>query len=305
MMTQRMTAVTIALAFLAPLAAAGILPDEVCTSAPDLCALVDEVAGNAVIGDQTIEDGEEQEYDDGSFVMTGDTEVEDGGKLVFNDSDVSITNESNGIIVRNGGELQIVNTSAFGVIGDPRSLPLIRLDPGAIVTLTQSSFTGFPVELASNLSTVENLIFAGAPFGLLLETVDVDVDQCIFRDMGTSLRVRGGSPTITLGEFFRGEQEIHAIDTDITVEYANMQDSVNGLLMEGSKGRLAFSWFDDDGDPFSTGVAVYNATGPVAIENNEFQQWHTAIRTRNSASYVTLTGNTFHDNVENADPFNT
>lgn len=271
---------------LAPQAAA-LVPD-ICDAAPlPGCPL-------PVIGDTTVQNGETRTYSGAPHLIVGTIVVADGGVLVLEDGAFTFAKTSGGILVLSGGHLHIAGAS---LDVHPTAQPLIDAEAGSGLELVANTLDGVAVRTATNATTLTDNVFANTPHALDLTDVSISVLRNEFHANELAISANGGSPTISSNQFYDAGQAMDLSRAAVTVDGNLCSNCVEGATLNDGLGRFSFNNFDDREDPVHGGLVVLNAVGHVDLSNNHLQEWGTGIHVKNSPD-VTLTGNTFQDNLQ-------
>lgn len=277
---------------LASTAAAANLADPPTCSVPELAPACVHV----IIGDIIIGNGDEQQFENGSYAMQGTVTVQDGGRAEFLHADVTWGTDTQPITVQAGGTLVIADLTVMTAA--PGTLPVIRIEAGAVLIVSESEFDGISIVVESDDATIEDAIINNGDPGLWLIDSDAFVDNVDFRDNVRGLNVTRGHPAIGRLNFLNDQLAIQLYQTDIDLEGTTMNSVFNGLVITESAGTFTNMNMNDRSLPPDVGFEIFRSQ--VAIEDSTIENFGTAMRC-DAASTVLTSGNTYSGNLNDED----
>lgn len=222
-----------------------------------------------VLGDIVVLNGQEEEFNNGTYVFQGTVTVQDGGRLEIINANAAFSEQGAVIHVQSGGEAVIEGSIVTSVPdGD---LPVIQLEAGSIATVTETAFSAINVVIETqDLTTFANTFRLGNP-AVTLNGFDGTFEQQTFDRNDIGLQVNGGSPQLQVLEFTSNTFGINLDNTSADLDIIRMTDiqevGIKSFFSQGSYQTMNLQ--DSAGPP--VGMILGHTTNTVYVDDAFFQ----------------------------------
>lgn len=233
-----------------------------------------------MVGDTIVGPGETLTLADGIFLVVGTIRVAGGGTLRVIDAKLLFTNESDGILVAQDGNLRVRGSDLVPapLVTNGSARYRVEVAPGADFRLeTTLVEAGQGVFSAANGTLVDRAVLRGHPHALTLSNATARITRSTFLDNPTHLRWNGGAPRVDNNTLLGGGTGMAFSSSAFRIEDNDLAGQAFGIVSRASTGTIRANSMEDDGDPYSIGALITGSTYTLFV-GNTLTRWGTGLR---------------------------